>query len=207
MKMVEKEIETVCPTSRQHWREWLQAHHDQKQSIWLIYHKKNSTSQGITYSDAVDEALCFGWIDSQAKPMDTFRYRQFFCQRKPKSVWSKINKGKVQQLIAQGLMTQAGFKAIETAKQNGSWTILDDVEELIIPADLEEAFQKRPNAKSYFLNLSRSDKRAMLQWLVVTKRPETRQNRITELVELADQRLKHRLIQGKGSKQTPKNAV
>jgi len=207
MKMVEKEIETVCPTSRQHWREWLQAHHDQKQSIWLIYHKKNSASQGITYNDAVDEALCFGWIDSQAKPMDTFRYRQFFCQRKPTSVWSKINKGKVQQLISSGLMTQAGFKAIETAKQNGSWTILDDVEELIIPADLEEAFRKRPNAKAYFLNLSRSDKRALLQWLVIAKRTETRQKRITELVELADQQLKPKFIRGKGSRQVPPIAV
>lgn len=206
MKMVEKEIETFCPTSRQHWREWLQAHHDQKQSIWLIYHKKNSASRGITYSDAVDEALCFGWIDSQSKPMDTFRYRQFFCRRKPTSVWSKINKGKVQQLIDGRLMTQAGFNAIDIAKQNGSWTILDDVEELIIPLDLEEAFQKRPNAKTYFLNLSRSDKRALLQWLVVAKRSETRQNRITELVELADQRLKPKFIRGKDSTQTLKNA-
>lgn len=205
--MDQKEIDTFCPTSRQHWREWLQLHHDQKQSIWLIYHKKQSPRQGIAYSDAVEEALCFGWIDSQAKPVDDYTYRQFFSRRKPRSAWSKINKEKVQQLIGQGLMTQAGFRAIDTARQNGSWTILDEVEALIIPADLEEAFLKRPNAKSYFLHLSRSDKRAILQWLVVAKRPETRQNRLTELVGQLDQNRKPNLIQWKSSRKAPGNSV
>ncbi|GAB3796482.1 YdeI/OmpD-associated family protein [Spirosoma humi] len=205
--MVENEIETVCPVSRQHWREWLQAHHDQQPSIWLIYHKKNSASQGITYSDAVDEALCFGWIDSQAKPMDHFRYRQFFSRRKPTSVWSKINKEKVQQLIDRGLMTQAGLNAIDIAKQNGSWTILDEVEALLIPADLEEAFQKNTKAKTYFLTLSRSDKRAILQWLVLAKRSDTRQNRMTELMGQLDQQLKPRFLRQRSSTQTPKSTV
>ncbi len=188
--MVEKEIETFCPINRQHWREWLQQHHAEKQSVWLIYHKKKSGSSTVTWSEAVDEALCFGWIDSRAKPMDDYNYRQFFSRRKPNSGWSKINKEKVQQLIDKGLMTQAGFKAIETAKRNGSWTILDEVEVLIIPEDLAEAFQKRPDARGYFISLSRSDKRTILQWLVVAKRAETRRNRITELIELADQNRK-----------------
>ena len=198
--MAEKEIELFCPANRQQWREWLQEHHDKKQSIWLLYHKKKSTTERLLYSDAVDEALCFGWIDSLTKPVDDYTYRQFFCRRKPKSVWSRVNKEKVQRLIDSGLMTPAGMRAIDIAKENGSWAILDDVEALIIPEDLEEAFQQRPNAGSFFQTLSRSDKRVLLQWLVLAKRPETRQNRITELVEQADQNLKPKLIQGKPSK-------
>ncbi|GGF02930.1 YdeI/OmpD-associated family protein [Hymenobacter cavernae] len=185
-----EELETFCPTNRQHWRAWLQEHHDKKQSVWLVYHKKKSATPTLTWSEAVDEALCFGWIDSQAKPIDDEKYRQFFSRRKPKSGWSRVNKEKIQRLIAEGMMTQAGLDSIETAKQNGSWTILDDVEALILPADLEQALQRRPNAKSYFLGLSRTDKRNILQRLVLAKRPATRQNRIAELIALADQQLK-----------------
>ena len=192
--MAEKEIETFCPTSRQHWRAWLEEHHAEKQSVWLIYHKKKSAIPSLSWSEAVDEALCFGWIDSQAKPIDDHTYMQFFSRRKPKSVWSKINKEKVQQLNNHGLMTPAGLRVIDIAKQNGSWTILDDVEALLIPPDLEGAFQSRPNARDFFLSLSRSDKRNVLQWLVLAKRAETRQNRITEIVELADQRLTPKII-------------
>lgn len=194
--MMEKDMETFCPTSQHHWRAWLQEHHAHKQSVWLIYHKKKSGNPTVSWSEAVDEALCFGWIDSRAKPVDDDTYMQFFCRRKPRSVWSKINKEKVQQLIDRGLMTEAGLSSIETARQNGSWTILDDVEAGVIPADLAEAFQKKPNAGSYFLSLSKSDRRNILQWLVLAKRIETRQNRIIEIVEQADQRLKPKIIQG-----------
>ena len=188
-------METFCPTSQQHWREWLQDHHADKQSVWLIYHKKKSGNPTLSWSEAVDEALCFGWIDSRAKPVDDNTYMQFFCRRKPTSVWSKINKEKVQQLINNGLMTEAGLSSIETAKQNGSWTLLDDIEARIIPADLADALQKKPNAQRYFLSLSKSDRRSILQWLVLAKRVETRQNRINEIVEQADQRLRPRIIQ------------
>ncbi|MCK8494718.1 YdeI/OmpD-associated family protein [Spirosoma sp. RP8] len=190
MKIEAKEISTFCPTNRQQWRDWLQEHHATEQSVWLIYHKKKSAISGISYNDAVDEALCFGWIDSRAKPIDEHTYMQFFGRRKPKSVWSKINKEKIQQLTDSGRMTQAGLNAIDVAKQNGSWTILDEVEALAIPSDLEEAFQQTPDAGSYFLGLSRSDKRAILQWLVLAKQSQTRQKRIVELIEQAAQRQK-----------------
>lgn len=195
MSMSKNEVETVCPANRQRWREWLEEHHAQKQSVWLIYRKKKSGSPTLAWSEAVNEALCFGWIDSQSKSIDKDTYMQFFSRRKPHSVWSKINKEKVQQLIDDGLMTKAGFKSIETARQNGSWTILDEVEALIIPMDLADAFQKRPTAQSYFQTLSRSDKRAILQWLALAKRAETRQNRIIDLVERAEQHLKPAAIQ------------
>ena len=107
---------------------------------------------------------------------------QFFTKRKANSVWSKVNKAKVEHLIQTGQMTQAGLDSIEKAKHNGSWTILDDVEALILPADLEQAFQDSPQGLEYFLNLSRSDKRNILQWLVMAKRSETRQKRITEII-------------------------
>ncbi|MDN3688347.1 YdeI/OmpD-associated family protein [Cyclobacterium jeungdonense] len=183
-------MDTFYPKDRKEWREWLRDNHDKKQSIWLVYYKARSKIPTVSYSDAVDEALCFGWIDSKTKPLDEKRFMQFFSRRKEKSVWSKVNKEKIDRLTQEGLMTKAGFEIIEKAKQNGSWTILDDAEALLIPKDLDEEFQNRPNAKHYFLGLSRSDKRNILQWLVLAKRPETRKKRIEEMVELADKEQK-----------------
>ena len=153
---------------------------------FIIKNQKKS----ITWSEAVDEALCFGWIDSKKIKFDEETSHQFFSKRKPKSTWSKINKNKVEKLMEQGLMTETGFASIETAKQNGSWTILDEVEELIIPADLEEVFIEKPNAKDYFLSLSKSVRKIILSWLVFAKTTETRQKRITEIIESAEQNQK-----------------
>jgi len=188
--MQKKEIETFCPASLKEWRQWLEENHRTKQSIWVLYYKKKSDVASITYTDAVDEALCFGWIDSTRKAVDDHTFIQFFCKRKPNSVWSKINKAKVQRLIDAGLFTQAGHESIEVAKQNGSWVILDDVEELIIPEDLEKEFKTKGGSMDFFLSLSRSVRKSILQWLVLAKRPETRQKRITEIAELAAQKLK-----------------
>lgn len=191
--------DTFYPKNRQAWREWLQKNHDTRQSVWLIYYKKNSGIPAISYTDAVDEALCFGWIDSKSKPIDEKSYMQFFSKRKEKSVWSKINKEKVERLTKAGLMTKAGFEIIEKAKQNGSWTILDEAEALIIPADLDNELQKRPHARDYFLSLSRSDKRNILQWLVLAKQQVTREKRIIEIAELADKNQKPKQFNGKKS--------
>ncbi|GEO04976.1 hypothetical protein AAE02nite_26400 [Adhaeribacter aerolatus] len=137
----EKEVETICPANRQEWRLWLKENHRTKKSVWLIYFKKKSGYFTISWSEAVEEALCFGWIDSKAKPLDAERFMQFFCQRKPTSVWSKINKEKIQRLSDAGLITPAGYDSIQIAKQNGSWTILDEVEELIIPETWKKLFK------------------------------------------------------------------
>ena len=188
--MSEKEIESFYPSSRQQWRRWLQKHHDKKKSVWLIGYKKGSGMPTISWSESVDEALCFGWIDSKKIAVDEKKYMQFFSKRKAVSTWSKINKEKVQRLIDDGSMTVAGLASIEIAKQNGSWTILDDVEELKIPRDLNAAFKTHPGSKTYFLSLSRSTQKAILQWVVLAKRPETRQKRICEIAELAGERLK-----------------
>lgn len=185
-----EEIETFYPSSQTDWREWLQENHLSKQSVWLIYYKKKSKTPSISWSEAVDEALCFGWIDSTARPIDDEKYMQFFTKRKAKSVWSKINKNKIEKLIEAGKMRQAGFESIEKAKQNGSWIILDTVEELIIPEDLEAAFSANKSSKDFFLSLSKSVRKAILYWLVTAKQQTTRQKRINEIAELAAQKLK-----------------
>ncbi len=178
-------IETFCPKTIQEWRQWLQINHLSKQSVWLIYYKKKSSTPSIIWSEAVDQALCFGWIDSTSKPIDNEKYMQFFSKRKPKSVWSKINKLKVQQLINAQIMAPAGLQSIALATQNGSWTILDDVEDIKIPKDLDAAFKKYIGSKKYFLSLSKSVKKAILQWLVLAKKVDTRQKRIKEIAMLA----------------------
>lgn len=182
---MENEIEMIYADSRQAWRQWLEANHAKQQSIWLVYYKKKANRPTVSYNDAVDEALCFGWIDSKAKPIDEEKYMQFFSPRRKKSIWSRINKEKVERLVSEGLMTKAGYEIIDIAKQNGSWTILEEAEALIIPTDLDDELKKSPKALDYFLGLSRSDKRNILQWLVLAKRTETRQKRIDEIVSLA----------------------
>jgi uncharacterized protein YdeI (YjbR/CyaY-like superfamily) len=184
------DIEIFYPESQTAWRKWLEKNHLSKQAVWLVFYKKSSSKQSISWSEAVDVALCFGWIDSKRIKIDEETSHQFFSKRKPKSTWSKINKEKVQQLINNGLMTQAGYESIETAKQNGTWTILDEVEELTIPQDLEKAFKKHKSSKDYFLSLSKSSKKLLLAWVVLAKRPETRQKRIDEIAVSAGKGLK-----------------
>lgn len=188
--MQKNEVEIFYPTSQTIWRKWLQENHISKQAVWLVFYNKKSDKKSISWSDAVDEALCFGWIDSKKISIDNETSHQFFSKRKPKSTWSKINKEKIERLIEQGLMSELGLAIIETAKQNGSWTILDEVEELIIPADLEEAFIEKPNAKNYFLSLGKSVRKIILSWLVFAKTTGTRQKRITEIIESAEQNQK-----------------
>ncbi len=192
---MDTDIEAFYPASRSEWRDWLEENHHTKKSVWLIYYKKNSNLPTIEYRDAVDEALCFGWIDSKAKPIDEEKYMQFFSKRKVTSVWSKVNKEKVERLIEEGLMTRSGLDVIEAAKLNGSWTVLDEAEALIIPKDLDSEFKRNPNAYKFFSGLSRSDRRNILQWVVLAKRSETRQKRIREIVDLAGQNEKPKQFQ------------
>lgn len=188
--MSNSEIETYCPSSRAEWRKWLEENHQSKQSVWLIYFKSFTKVPSLSWSEAVDEALCFGWIDSTKKTIDEERYMQYFSRRKPNSMWSKINKDKIKQLTEQGLMRTAGIDCITIAKQNGSWTMLDDVENLIIPDDLETAFAGEPNSKTFFLNFSKTAKKSILYWVISAKRDITRQKRIKEIVKLTGQNLK-----------------
>lgn len=188
--MQTKETETVCPPNLEAWRQWLHDNHSTKQSVWLVYYKKNSPQANYSLIDAVDEALCFGWIDSKSKSLDEEKIMQFFSRRKPNGTWSKINKEKIKQLIETNRMAAAGLEAIEKAKLNGSWTLLDEVEELIIPKDLEKVFQSMPGSKAFFTSLSKSVKKSMLQWLVLAKTEKTREKRINEIASSAHQKVK-----------------
>jgi uncharacterized protein YdeI (YjbR/CyaY-like superfamily) len=188
--MEKNETEIFYPKNQTEWRKWLQENHLSKYSVWLVFYSKKSKIESITWSEAVDVALCFGWIDSKKISIDKETSHQFFSKRKPQSTWSKINKNKVEKLIEQGLMTETGLKSIEIAQQNGSWTILDEVEELIIPNDLELEFTNKPEAKDFFLGLSKSVKKILLYWLVSAKTTGTRQKRIAEIIDSAEQSLK-----------------
>ncbi len=140
----------VVVKDRSAWRQWLEKNHATSTSIWLVVNKKNSRKSGVTYNDAVEEALCFGWIDGRLNVLDDERFKLLFSPRKPKSIWSNSNKQRVGRLIQKGLMTTAGFEKIEVTKKNGSWDILDSVEELIIPLDLQKALDDNPTAKDFF---------------------------------------------------------
>lgn len=184
------EIERYYPKNKKQWRKWLIKNHVDKYAVWLITYKQSAAQPSISWSDAVDEALCFGWIDSLKKKLDDESSIQFFSKRKPKSTWSKINKKKVEHLIETGMMTEAGLRCISIAKKNGSWEVLDTVEELLIPTDLELALKAAPEAMAFFLSLSKSIRKQILQWLVLAKRDETRKKRLHEIVSHAAKKLK-----------------
>ena len=193
----------LSPQNPQQWRTWLEAHHASETGIWLIYYKKSAAQPTLTWSEAVDEALCFGWIDSQAKPLDAERYMQFFSPRKSRSGWSRVNKEKVARLTAAGRLAPAGQACIETARHNGSWTLLDAVEALQLPDDLTEALHQHPGAHAFFVGLSRSDQRTLLQWLVLAKRPATRHSRLQAVVTRARQQLRPLFLENQRKRPTP----
>lgn len=184
-----KDVGYYCPTDKQDWRKWLTVNHETKEAIWLIFYKTKSPNYNMSWSESVDEALCFGWIDSTKRTISDEKYKQYFSKRKAKSNWSKINKDKVKSLIEQGRMEEAGHKSIAIAKENGSWSFLDEVEALVTPNDLREALKVHQGSMEYFERLSKSSKKILLHWVISAKRKETRQKRILEIVENASNNL------------------
>ncbi|MGL5871619.1 MAG: YdeI/OmpD-associated family protein [Xenococcaceae cyanobacterium] len=190
MLKFENQLETISAQNRQQWREWLEKNHQSCTGIWLVYYKVKSGKTSVSYSEAVKEALCFGWIDSKVKSIDEERYMQIFTPRKPHSVWSKSNKKYVEELIDRGLMSEAGLAKIETAKQDGSWTSLDAIEALTIPEDLRLALEANEIANQYFQAFSKTVKKNILFWIESAKRPETRLTRIEQTISSAAQNKK-----------------
>ncbi len=167
------------------WRSWLEENHDTRDSIWLIFHKKHSPTKSIDYESAVLEALCFGWIDSKVQRIDDERYRQYFSARKPKSNWNGANKQRVAKLRREGLMTAAGERAIDLAKESGSWEFLDDVEAMVLPDDLAEALARHDRARAVYDDFSNTSKQGVLLWVKQAKRDATRADRIAKTAEAA----------------------
>ncbi|BAY36859.1 hypothetical protein NIES2111_11920 [Nostoc sp. NIES-2111] len=187
MPNFDNQLQTFHATNRQEWREWLERNYQSAIGVWLVYYKVKSGKPSIRYSEAVKEALCFGWIDSKVKSLDEESYMQIFTPRKPKSVWSKLNKQYIQELIEQGLMTEAGLAKIVAAQQDGSWTTLDAIEALMIPDDLQQALAANATASRYFAGLSNSTKKNILSWIASAKRPETRLRRIEQTIDAVAQ--------------------
>ena len=175
----------VHPKTRQQWRKWLATNHDTSKGVWLITFKKAAGKPRIEYDQAVEEALCFGWVDSKPGKLDDERSMLYFSPRKPRSGWSRPNKLRIEKLIKAGLMTPAGQAKIDAAMKDGSWSKLDAVESLTIPDDLRLALQKHPPAATHFDAFPRSAKRGILEWITQAKRPETRAKRVHETATLA----------------------
>jgi uncharacterized protein YdeI (YjbR/CyaY-like superfamily) len=177
------ELRRVRPKSRNAWRDWLEKNHASSTGVWLVYAKKHSRLPSLTYNDAVEEALCFGWIDSKINPIDDAFYMQMFTPRKLKSAWSALNKTRVERLLAAGLMTAAGLAAVKAAKSSGSWDATKHVEELTVPPDLEGAIKANPDASRHWVSYSASRRKGVLYRLAGAKRPDTRARYLQEIIE------------------------
>ena len=183
-------VDAFHARSRAEWRRWLSENFESEQSVWLIIYHKGSGAESVYYEEAVEEAICFGWIDSIAHKRDENSKYQFFAQRKPKSNWSRLNRQRAEKMIAQGLMTESGQKFIDLAKQTGTWEALVDVQNSVIPPDLQQLLDQNPKALHHFLAFPPSSKRIILEWILNAKKDETRKKRIEETVRLAAENIK-----------------
>lgn len=176
---------TLAPLTRKAWRSWLEKNHVKEDNIWLILYNKGHANAGLDNPAAVEEALCFGWIDSKAVSRDEWSRYQFFSKRKPKSNWSKVNRQRVKRLTDAGLMRPAGQAMIDLAKRTGTWTAMEAIENDEVPADLEALFKKNKKAAENFKAFSPSARKMILTWIMSAKRPETRKARLEKTVAAA----------------------
>jgi uncharacterized protein YdeI (YjbR/CyaY-like superfamily) len=186
----ESERSIFFPSDRRSWREWLIKNANNSEGVWVIIQKKNSDISGITYEEAVEEAVAFGWIDSKAKTVDTNSFKQLFTPRKAGSIWSKSNKNRVEKLKREGLMTKTALDKIEEAKKDGSWYKLNKIEEIQIPSDLKKMLRSNDMAVKNFEAYTDSLKKQIIWWIESAKREETRKKRIKSAVKMAEENRK-----------------
>lgn len=177
--------DSVHPDDRDAWRAWLHDHHRRDRGVWLVTWRKGSGRPVLGYDAAVEEALCFGWVDSRPRSLDANRTMLWFAPRRPGSGWSAPNKARVERMIAAGRMAEAGLAKVEAARADGSWTALDTVEALEIPPDLRAALDALPDAAARFDAFPRSAKRGILEWVTSARQPATRARRVAETARLA----------------------
>jgi uncharacterized protein YdeI (YjbR/CyaY-like superfamily) len=175
----------VHADDRATWHDWLAANHATARGAWLVTWRPRTGHAYLDYEAAIEEALCYGWVDSTGGHFDDGRGKLYFAPRKPRSVWAATNKARVERLIADGRMAPAGLAAIERAKANGSWEVLDSVERLEVPDDLAAALASRPPAADHFAAFPPSARKMLLGWVATARRPETRATRIIQIAEAA----------------------
>ena len=176
----------MTPGSRKAWRAWLYRHHRKATGVWLVYAKKHTGIPSLSWQEVVEEALCFGWIDSVRHPVDDTYFKQLFTPRKPKSTWSAINKKSVERLMKAGLVAAAGITAVVIAKKTGTWDAWNHVEALTVPPDLRRALRESPKAKKNWDAFTPGARRVSLYYITEAKREETRAKRIARIVDLAE---------------------
>jgi uncharacterized protein YdeI (YjbR/CyaY-like superfamily) len=174
------DAERVPVETRAQWRAWLADHHTRRDGVFVVTWRKASGRPAPTYDEIVSEALAFGWIDSLGRSLDAERTMLYVAPRTPRSGWSRPNKERVARLLEEDLLTEAGAQVIDSAVADGSWSLLDDVENLVVPEDLEAALSARAGARQSWDAFPRSARRGILEWIVQAKRPETRARRVTE---------------------------
>ncbi|MEL6613447.1 MAG: YdeI/OmpD-associated family protein [Bacteroidota bacterium] len=179
-------LEQVSVASAAEWRAWLEANHAQEASIWLVTYKKSVPGKYVSASEVLDEALCFGWMDGRRKKLDAQRTMQLLSPRKTQH-WAKSYKDRVARLTAEGRMHEAGLRVVAAAKASGMWDFMNDVDALVVPADLEAAFERNPVAWAHYEAFPDSAKRDLLRWIKLAKRSQTRAARIEKAVALAAQ--------------------
>ncbi len=182
---------TLYVTTRQQWRKWLEENHVTQNEIWLIYYKKHTGKPRISYEDAVEEAICFGWIDSLIKRIDDEKYMQKYTPRNDNSVWSEINRKRAEKMIEERKMTPAGLKKIDAAKKNGNWQkAYSSTRKIEMLPELERALKVNDTAWLNFNNFTDSYKNMYISWVSAAKREATRQHRIKEVVRRSEQNQK-----------------
>ena len=180
------DAEVLTPPTRQAWRRWLETNGHRTNGLWLVYRKKSSSLVGPVYDDLVEEALCFGWIDSQSRRVDDDRTMQWFSPRRRGGIWSAPNKARIERLERDGLMAGPGRDAIARAQADGSWSQTDGVDALVVPPDLESAFDAAPRARAAYLLMPDSAKRQLLWAIYSAKRPQTRADRVARTIAVLE---------------------
>jgi uncharacterized protein YdeI (YjbR/CyaY-like superfamily) len=170
-------------TNRDEWRLWLTENHDKSKGAWLLIGKKNSKNAFLSYEDAVEEALCFGWIDGIVKKRDAETFLQWYAPRRTHSIWSVSNKKRAERLIAEGRMAEAGLRKIEEARRNGNWEQTLGTPKEMIPKDFQKALDSNKKAKQFFLGLSKTNRYMYAYWISSAKKEATKQQRITKALE------------------------
>ncbi|KRF36483.1 YdeI/OmpD-associated family protein [Nocardioides sp. Soil805] len=181
---VQDEAEDVEPQTVEEWSAWLDEHHDRGAGVWLVS-RRRAADRAFSYEDSVIEALRWGWVDSTQRPVDDEHSRMWFAPRRPGSIWTRPNKARIARLEAEGRLEAPGRAAVEAARANGNWTLMDAVDDRIVPDDLAAALAAHPGSREHWDGFSPSAQKQMLAWVVMAKRPATRAQRIAAIAEAA----------------------